>query len=217
MLLTSKILISGRKLILRRSIKIKPKRNTNLFGKRKRKEDFLQENTSKNLQKNHLRKILLVRKERKNVGVGSATKKDIMLMNVQIGRNILTKSRYYKPLIATAMKLLKKSMTVYNMFLKYMLIQILHHHQMQIHQLQMNQINLIQTPLLWEGEFNHFVANLQKNNNDNDSLMNLTNPNSIYLSTFLNFKGYKKFRVHCFVDTGASLCLASRFIIPDEL
>ncbi|CAH1435990.1 unnamed protein product [Lactuca virosa] len=47
--------------------------------------------------------------------------------------------------------------------------------------------------------------------------MNLTNPNSIYVSAFLNFKGYKKFRVHSFVDTGASLCLASKFIIPDEL
>ena len=81
----------------------------------------------------------------------------------------------------------------------------------------MTQINIQQTPLLWEGEVNHFCANLQKNNDNNDSLMNLTNPNSIYVSAFLNFKGYKKFRVHCFVDTGASLCLASKFVIPDKL
>ena len=88
---------------------------------------------------------------------------------------------------------------------------------MKTNQLLMNQINLIQTPLLWEGEVNHFVANLQKNSDNNDSLMNFTNPNSIYVSAFLNFKGYKKFRIHCFVDTGASLCLASKFVIPDEL
>ena len=63
----------GKKIILRRSIKTKPKRNTNLFGKRRRRENFPQENTSKNPLKNHLRKILLVRTEIKNVGVGSAT------------------------------------------------------------------------------------------------------------------------------------------------
>nr|KAJ0185387.1 hypothetical protein LSAT_V11C900468470 [Lactuca sativa] len=62
---------------------IKTKRNTNLFGKRK-EENFHQENTSRNHQKKHLRKLLPVRKERKNVGVGSAMKKDATPTNVQI-------------------------------------------------------------------------------------------------------------------------------------
>nr|KAJ0193792.1 hypothetical protein LSAT_V11C800419020 [Lactuca sativa] len=79
----------------------------------------------------------------------------------------------------------------------------------------MTQTSPIQTPLFREEEINHFCANLQKI--DNSLIMNLTIPNSIYVSAFLNFKGYKKFRVHCFVDTGASLCLASKFIISDEL
>ena len=78
---------------------------------KEKREDFPQENTLKNLQKIH-QKIPPVHKERKNVGVGSAVKKDIMLMNVQIGKNILTRSRYYKPLMMEAMKLLKKSMKV---------------------------------------------------------------------------------------------------------
>ncbi|CAH1439847.1 unnamed protein product, partial [Lactuca virosa] len=113
------------------------------------------------------------------------------------------------------MNLLKRSMKVYNMSLHFMLKLILHQILMKMNQPRMTQTSLIQAPLFREEEFNHFCANLQK---INDSLiMNLTNPNSIYVSAFLNFKGYKKFRVHCFVDTGASLCLASKFIIPDEL
>lgn len=79
----------------------------------------------------------------------------------------------------------------------------------------MTQTSPIHTSLFREEEINHFCVNLQKI--DDSLIMNLTNPNSIYVSAFLNFKGYKKFRVHCFVDTGASLCLASKFIIPDEL
>nr|KAJ0226835.1 hypothetical protein LSAT_V11C100001590 [Lactuca sativa] len=61
------------------------KKNTNLFGRRKR-EDFLRENTSKNLRKKHLKRILPAHKERKNADVGSAMKKDTTLMNVQIGK-----------------------------------------------------------------------------------------------------------------------------------
>lgn len=79
----------------------------------------------------------------------------------------------------------------------------------------MTQTSPIHTSLFREEEINHFCVNLQRI--DDSLIMNLTNPNSIYVSAFLNFKGYKKFRVHCFVDTGASLCLASKFIIPDEL
>nr|KAJ0188041.1 hypothetical protein LSAT_V11C900505820 [Lactuca sativa] len=130
-------------------------------------------------------------------------------------KNTLTKSRFYKPLTMEAMKLLKKSMMVYNMFLYIMLRQNLHQTLKNTNQQRMTQTSPIQTPLSREEEINHFCANLQKI--DDSLIMNLTNPNSIYVSAFLNFKGYKKFRVHCFVDTGASLCLASKFIIPDEL
>lgn len=59
---------------------------------------------------------------------------------------------------------------------------------------------------------NQFCYNLQK---EKETVRNLTNPNSIYISCFLNFKGYKKYRIHCFVDTGASLCIANSYIIPD--
>lgn len=45
----------------------------------------------------------------------------------------------------------------------------------------------------------------------------MTNPNSIYIKGKLNFKGYKLIDVYCFVDTGASLCLASKHIITEEL
>nr|KAJ0227912.1 hypothetical protein LSAT_V11C100050250 [Lactuca sativa] len=129
-------------------------------------------------------------------------------------KNTLTKSRFYKPLSMEVMKLLKKSMMVYNMFLHIMLRLNLHQTLMNMNQQRMTQTSPIQTPLFREEEINHFCANLQKI--DDSLIMNLTNPNSIYVSSFLNFKGYKKFRVHCFVDTCASLCLASKFIIPDE-
>ncbi len=47
--------------------------------------------------------------------------------------------------------------------------------------------------------------------------INVTNPNSIYIKTLIKFKGYRQFHVHSFVDTGASICVADRFIIPEEI
>ncbi|ACB69773.1 replicase [Eupatorium vein clearing virus] len=49
------------------------------------------------------------------------------------------------------------------------------------------------------------------------SKRNLTNPNSIYILGTFQFPGYKIIKIHCLVDTGASMCIASRYIIPPEL
>nr|APG80689.1 reverse transcriptase [Cauliflower mosaic virus] len=57
---------------------------------------------------------------------------------------------------------------------------------------------------------------LLKTQTQTEQVMNVTNPNSIYIKGRLYFKGYKKIELHCFVDTGASLCIASKFVIPEE-
>nr|CAH68829.1 polyprotein [Carnation etched ring virus] len=48
------------------------------------------------------------------------------------------------------------------------------------------------------------------------SLRNRTNPNSIYVKGILKFPGYKQLELHCYVDTGSSLCMASKYVIPEE-
>ncbi|AAM53128.1 ORFV [Mirabilis mosaic virus] len=48
------------------------------------------------------------------------------------------------------------------------------------------------------------------------NLANKTNPNSIYIEAKVKFKGYQTLSLHCYVDTGASLCLASKHVIPDD-
>lgn len=45
---------------------------------------------------------------------------------------------------------------------------------------------------------------------------NITNPNSIYIKGQIKFAGYKNIELHCYVDTGASLCIASKHVIPRE-
>ncbi|GJR94508.1 Orf y [Tanacetum coccineum] len=60
----------------------------------------------------------------------------------------------------------------------------------------------------------HFVCNLQKYE---DSVRNITNPNSIYIQGNLKFKGFKEYKLHCYIDTGASLCLASKYVFPHDL
>ena len=47
-------------------------------------------------------------------------------------------------------------------------------------------------------------------------IKNVTNPNSTYIKVGLSFKGYKTYHVHAYIDTGASLCVASKHIIPQE-
>lgn len=51
---------------------------------------------------------------------------------------------------------------------------------------------------------------------EEEKVMNITNPNSIYIKGLLKFKNFKQFDIYCYVDTGASLCLASKNIIPEE-
>lgn len=46
---------------------------------------------------------------------------------------------------------------------------------------------------------------------------NRTNPNSIYVAGKLRFQGYKPYTLHCYIDTGASICLASKHVIPLDL
>lgn len=46
--------------------------------------------------------------------------------------------------------------------------------------------------------------------------LNATNSSSIYVSGKLRFQGYKQLELHCFVDTGASMCVASKQVIPEE-
>lgn len=48
------------------------------------------------------------------------------------------------------------------------------------------------------------------------AMSNITNPNSIYIKGKLKFTGYKQIELHCYVDTGASLCIASKHVIPEE-
>ena len=45
---------------------------------------------------------------------------------------------------------------------------------------------------------------------------NITNPSSIYIKGTLRFTGYRKIELHCYVDTGASMCIASKHVIPPE-
>ena len=45
---------------------------------------------------------------------------------------------------------------------------------------------------------------------------NITNPSSIYIKGTLKFTGYRKIELHCYVDTGASLCIASKHVILPE-
>lgn len=41
-------------------------------------------------------------------------------------------------------------------------------------------------------------------------MSNITNPNSIYIYGKLKFAGYKQIKLHLYVDTGASLRIASK-------
>lgn len=64
-------------------------------------------------------------------------------------------------------------------------------------------------------ECNNFCLNI--NSNIELCNLNITNPNSIYIAGKIFFKGYKVITLHCYVDTGASLCLASKYVIPDDM
>ena len=48
------------------------------------------------------------------------------------------------------------------------------------------------------------------------STLTKTNPNSIYIKGNFYFKGYKKYSLDLYVDTGASMCTANKHVIPEE-
>nr|WOA03487.1 reverse transcriptase [Atractylodes mild mottle virus] len=56
----------------------------------------------------------------------------------------------------------------------------------------------------------------QIQNSQKQLSLNATNTSSIYISGKLKFQGYKQLDLHCFVDTGASMCVASKHVIPEE-
>ncbi|KAM7522596.1 hypothetical protein LguiA_012498 [Lonicera macranthoides] len=53
-------------------------------------------------------------------------------------------------------------------------------------------------------EFSEFLSGL-----------NITNPNSIYIKGNFYFKGYKKYGLDMYIDTGASMCTANKYVIPE--
>ncbi|ACB69767.1 replicase [Lamium leaf distortion virus] len=60
------------------------------------------------------------------------------------------------------------------------------------------------------------VKNLINNQIYSGDVTNITNPHSIYIKGRLKFPGYKIMNLDCFVDTGASICLCSKYVIPEE-
>ncbi|ALD49090.1 ORF5 [Atractylodes mild mottle virus] len=60
------------------------------------------------------------------------------------------------------------------------------------------------------------LQKVQIQNNHQQLSLNATNTSSIYISGKLKFQGYKQLDLHCFVDTGASMCVASKHVIPEE-
>jgi hypothetical protein len=59
-------------------------------------------------------------------------------------------------------------------------------------------------------------ATVIENSQEELVMSNITNPTSIYITGILKFTGYRKIKLHCYVDTGASLCIASKYVIPPE-
>ena len=47
-------------------------------------------------------------------------------------------------------------------------------------------------------------------------LYSITNPNSTYIKVGLKFKGYNTYHLHAYIDTRASMCVASRYVFPED-
>lgn len=63
----------------------------------------------------------------------------------------------------------------------------------------------------------HHLLHLEQISSDKkDLVMNITNSNSIYIKGIFKYSGYKQIELHCYVDTGASMCVASKHVIPNE-
>lgn len=60
------------------------------------------------------------------------------------------------------------------------------------------------------------VQSFQDTDVKNILVLNKTNPNSIYIKGTFSFAGYNKYSLHCYVDTGASMCTANKHVIPPE-
>ena len=45
---------------------------------------------------------------------------------------------------------------------------------------------------------------------------NITNPNSTYIKIQFKFQGYRKYHLHGYIDTGASICVAHPQVLPPE-
>ncbi|UBN09112.1 polymerase polyprotein [Metaplexis yellow mottle-associated virus] len=67
----------------------------------------------------------------------------------------------------------------------------------------------------WESDKNCILDNT---GTITDSLcgLNKTNPNSIYIKGYFYFKGFKKYSLDMYIDTGASMCTANKHVIPEE-
>lgn len=48
-------------------------------------------------------------------------------------------------------------------------------------------------------------------------LNNVTNSNSSYIKIQINIPKYKKYHLYGYIDTGASICVASRYALPEEV
>ena len=50
--------------------------------------------------------------------------------------------------------------------------------------------------------------------NSKNVILTITNPNSIFVKVTFTFVGYKQIDLNCYIDTGASLYIASKYVIP---
>lgn len=62
--------------------------------------------------------------------------------------------------------------------------------------------NLVQTVSLTRSEQGNYLV---------------TNPNSTYIKVGFKIKGYDQYHIHAYIDTGASICIASKYIFPEEM
>ena len=46
---------------------------------------------------------------------------------------------------------------------------------------------------------------------------NITNPNSTFIKVGIKIKKLATYHIHAYIDTGASMCLADKYIFPEEL
>lgn len=57
---------------------------------------------------------------------------------------------------------------------------------------------------------------IEKITYNEQTLKNNTNPNSTYIEVEIKIKGFKPYKLHAYIDTGASICCATKNILPNE-